>query len=157
MSLTIESIQQDENNLKLPNFDDEVVFELGLAARTYARANHPNDSVVIDITTVGGATVFRSYIGQIQPDNEYWVKKKRNTVIRFESASKRFGLSLEEKGRTFEDRGLNNIDYTNYGGGFPIRLQSAPDFVFAVLTVSGLKDYEDHNVCVEALKAVLNK
>lgn len=155
MSLTVDTIAQQEKDLILTELNDAVAFKLGVAAREYALAHHKDSSVVIDITTAAGATLFRSYIGQIQPDNEHWVKVKRNTVIRFERSSKKFGLELAAKGRTLEDRALTSAEYTPYGGGFPIRIQAAPSYTLAVITVSGLTDVEDHAVCVEALKAVL--
>lgn len=153
-TLTIQSIQEQENSLKLAHFNDDVAFKLGIAARQYILEHYVGASAVIDITSVSGTTLFRSYMGQIKPDNEQWIMKKRNTVIRFETASKKFGIALAERGITLADKGLSDQEYTEYGGGFPIRLQAAPDFVFAVITVSGLKDHEDHEICVEAFKAL---
>ncbi|ONH68470.1 hypothetical protein BON22_1209 [Cyberlindnera fabianii] len=153
--LTIESISEQEKSLLVSKFDDETAFAIGIAARNYALENFKGRSVIIDITTAAGACLFRTYIGEIQPDNETWIQKKRNTVVRFEKASKRYGLELEAKGRTLQTVGLNPNEYTNYGGGFPIKLASNPAFTFAVITVSGLKDHEDHAVCVAALKSVV--
>ncbi|CEP22499.1 unnamed protein product [Cyberlindnera jadinii] len=149
--LTIESIKKTESELLLDSVDSDAIYSLGANARKFANKEFPGRDIVIDITSATGNTLFRSYIGSILPDNEQWIKKKRNTVFRFGISSKRFGLELAAKGRTLADKSLSDLEYTNYGGGFPLKLKSAPDFVFAVLTVSGLKEHEDHQLCVDAL------
>lgn len=151
-SLTIQDILTQESQLRLPTLDSEAAFQLGVSTLNYAKSQYPNRPVVVDITTVGGATLFRSYLGQIQPDNEQWIKKKRNTVIRFEASSLRFGKELASKGRTLADKHLDPLEFTNFGGGFPLRLQNASEITIAVLCVSGLKDYEDHDAAVNGIK-----
>ncbi|KAH3688585.1 hypothetical protein WICPIJ_000429 [Wickerhamomyces pijperi] len=151
----ITTIETQERTLVLSKLDSETAFNIGLASLQYAKSQYPNRSVVVDITTVAGATLFRSYSGEIQPDNEDWIKKKRNTVIRFEKSSLRFGGELQNRGKTLADKALDPSIYTNYGGGFPLRLQTAPGITIAVLTVSGLADHQDHDVAVNGLKKVL--
>ncbi|KAH3678396.1 hypothetical protein WICMUC_001413 [Wickerhamomyces mucosus] len=152
--LSVETLLQQEAQLTIPQLDAATAFSIGSGALTYAADQYNGKSVVIDITAVSGATLFRAYQGQIQPDNELWVKKKRNTTIRYETSSLRFGKELASKGRTLADKGLDPLEYTNYGGSFPLRLRNAPHITIAVLTVSGLQDHQDHDVAVNAIKNV---
>jgi uncharacterized protein (UPF0303 family) len=100
------------------------------------------------------------------PDNEEWVRRKRNTVLRWASSSwaqrqkllsarvdeadveaalvKKFGLLSSSGGQTPDD-------YCLSGGGFPIRVRGV-DGIVGVIVVSGLKQEDDHQVIVETVK-----
>lgn len=99
-----------------------------------------------------------------QPDNDEWVRRKRNAVLRWGLSS--WGLrrkiigshnsaeSLEEYfARKFALKSSNGIpeDYAIHGGGFPIRVKGV-DGIVGVIVVSGLKQEHDHQVIVEVLK-----
>ena len=88
------------------------------------------------------------------PDNERWVARKRNTVLRWGNSSWHLGCKFQRDERAFAERyGLGNSagEYAIHGGGVPIRVNHV-EGVVAVCVVSGLKQDEDHMVVVEALE-----
>jgi uncharacterized protein (UPF0303 family) len=111
--------------------------------------------VLINITLANGLTVFQTTTGPgIQSDNENWVARKRNTVLRWGSAT--YAMHLKYKGdeaafaRKFmlgEEAGK----YAIHGGGIPIRVANVEGIV-AVVVVSGLAQAEDHGVIVDVVK-----
>lgn len=152
-SIDLEKLAAEESHY-LKTFDAKVAFELGLKAKEISESEFPGRSVVIDITLASGPTIFRTAIGGITPDNEEWIKMKRNTVLRFGSSSYRFGKRFESLGRTLKSRDLDPTVYTTYGGGFPIYVAAAQQTIIAVITISGLKDHEDHYVAAKAVELI---
>ncbi|KAI0476571.1 hypothetical protein GGR56DRAFT_643391 [Xylariaceae sp. FL0804] len=105
-----------------------------------------NSSQVVFQCAVGAGTA---------PDNEMWVRRKRNTVLRFGTSSwyqhckyagdeeafrNKFGMSQEQA-----------QDYAIHGGAVPIRVPNVEGIV-AVVVVSGLKQHEDHGVIVDTIR-----
>jgi len=71
------------------------------------------------------------------PDNEEWVRRKRNVTFRFHRSSYAIGLALKRDGRTLREKeGLKDDDYMAHGGCFPVRLAGSP-LVIGAITVSG--------------------
>ncbi|KAJ5225916.1 hypothetical protein N7468_007141 [Penicillium chermesinum] len=106
------------------------------------------------------------------PDNENWVRRKRNTVLRWGISSwamrqktiaglgagapaaevesafvKKFALASGNGGAVADE-------YAIHGGGYPIRVRGV-EGVVAVAVVSGLKQEDDHQVVAETIKEVL--
>ena len=52
-----------------------------------------------------------------------------------------------------QDNYLDPDKYRLKGGAFPIQIKDSG--LVAVLTISGLKDYEDHDFAVEILKGIV--
>ncbi|KAF7561008.1 hypothetical protein G7046_g3144 [Stylonectria norvegica] len=158
----IAAIQEDGNSFTFTSFTTEDAFELGnfLYARLLAFA--PERPAVISIALANSSqVVFQCVTGPgIMPDNEHWVRRKRNTVLRFGSSTwfmnrkfdgdepafaAKFAISDDKKG-----------DYAIHGGAIPIRVQGVEGIV-AVVVVSGLKQHEDHGVIVEVIKENWNR
>ncbi|CAN8097540.1 unnamed protein product [Discula destructiva] len=114
-------------------------------------------STVISIALANsGQVLFQCVTGDgAVPDNETWVARKRNTVLRWgcstwllhckydgdEAAFRaKFGMSEEIAAR-----------YAIHGGAVPIRVQGVAGIV-AVVVVSGLKQHQDHGVIVDVIK-----
>ncbi|CAM1507974.1 Fc.00g048220.m01.CDS01 [Cosmosporella sp. VM-42] len=150
-------IQVDGNSFTFDSFTHEDAIELGhfLYARLLPFAS--NRPAVISICLSNSSQVlFQTVTGPgISPDNEQWVRRKRNTVLRFghstwfmhckfegdEAAfAAKFGISDEKKG-----------DYAIHGGAVPIRVKGVEGIV-AVVVVSGLKQDEDHGVIIDVIK-----
>lgn len=151
--IDLEKLAAEESHY-LKTFDAKVAFELGLKAKELSETEFPGRQVVIDIALATGATIFRAAIGGVTPDNEEWIKMKRNTVLRFAASSYRFGKRFESLGRTLKSRDLDPTVYTVYGGGFPIKVAAAPENIIAVITISGLKDHEDHYVASKSVELI---
>jgi uncharacterized protein (UPF0303 family) len=147
----IERVKRQEQELVLSNFDEAVAYEIGSSIR--ARAVAEGLSLVVDIRTWDRQLFFSATPGT-SADNAEWVRRKVNSVRRFQRASYR--LVLERGEAPFsEQSGANPAEYVIAGGGFPIRVPGAG--IVGALTISGLPGWKDHAVAVDALCDYLGK
>lgn len=152
--MTIENdialIKQQEQRLRFADLDEAEAWALGSAMRERALARAL--PLAIEIRT-GIRPLFYAALPGSSPENADWVRRKVNTVYRFEAASYRVGLEHKLSGKPFDQsRGMNPIDFAPAGGGFPIRIGSV---VVGAVTVSGVPQRDDHNFVVESLAAHL--
>jgi uncharacterized protein (UPF0303 family) len=132
-------------------FSEETAFDLGSAIYTIARSKR--SPVVINIRTSERA-LFHAAMPGATPDNDQWVRRKSNVVLRFHQSSLLYGQSMAEKGRTIgPEWGLDPLDFAGHGGSFPIRVKKVG--VIGAITVSGLPQLDDHRMIVEALDQFL--
>ncbi|RSL16904.1 uncharacterized protein (UPF0303 family) [Edaphobacter aggregans] len=146
----IAAIIRQETELRLPSFDNDTAWTLGLVLRDLALSR--NHAIVIDIRRFGQPyqPLFYTALSGTTPDNARWVQRKSNVVARFHRSSYYIGRYLEQNKLTFSDRyGLPDADYAAHGGSFPLHVAGAG--IVGSVTVSGLPQREDHNFVVEAL------
>jgi len=143
----LELIAKQERELLLPQFDEDVAWELGMQIRGLAVSR--NLAVVIEIRRPG-QLLFYSALRGTAPDNAEWVRRKSNSVARFHQSSYAIGLGLRKSQTTFAERyELSMADYAAHGGSFPLRVVTAG--YVGTVTVSGLPQRADHQLVVEAL------
>jgi uncharacterized protein (UPF0303 family) len=150
------TIARQEAELRLPHFDHDTAWRLGLSLRELAVAR--NQSIVIDIRRFGQPhqPLFYTALSGTTPDNPRWVQRKSNVVARFHRSSYAIGLMLAQDNRTFAERySLPDTDYAAHGGSFPLHVDGAG--IIGSITVSGLPQREDHNLVVEALCLELHR
>ncbi|KAJ5928978.1 hypothetical protein N7466_007934 [Penicillium verhagenii] len=105
-------------------------------------------------------------------DNENWVRRKRNTVLRWGVSSWTMrqkvasGLGFATSAEAIEGSFVKKFalasgnggavadDYAIHGGGYPIRVRGV-DAIVAVVVVSGLKQEDDHQVVVETINELV--
>jgi uncharacterized protein (UPF0303 family) len=146
-STDLEIIAMQERELLLPQFDEDVAWEIGSRIRDLALSR--NLQVVIEIRRPG-QLLFYSALKGTAPDNAEWVRRKSNSVARFHRSSYAIGLGLRETKSTLSEKyELSMTDYAAHGGSFPLRVTTA-GYVGSV-TVSGLPQRADHQLVVEAL------
>ncbi|RAH85903.1 hypothetical protein BO86DRAFT_406357 [Aspergillus japonicus CBS 114.51] len=169
--------------LLFPTFTATTAFNLGLALRTRILAlpatSRKPALISITLTTaplpatsadsIPPHVVFQCATepGTI-PDNEVWVRRKRNTVLRWGVSSWLMRHKLlaalrdADQGqveaafvRKYALRSGNGgavaDDYAIHGGGFPVRVRGV-DGVVGVIVVSGLKQEDDHQVIVDVVR-----
>lgn len=141
----IARVKRQELELVLPGLDEGVAFDIGAAIR--ARALAESLSLVVDVRTWDRQLFFSATPGTCA-DNAEWVRRKINTVRRFQRASYRLVLERGE-GPFSPQSGADPMDYVIAGGGFPLRVAGAG--VIGALTISGLPGRADHGVAVDAL------
>lgn len=147
----IARVKRQETELVLPAFDEAVAYEIGSAIR--ARALAEGLSLVVDIRTWDRQLFFSATPGT-GADNAEWVRRKVNSVRRFQRASYR--LVLERGEVPFSPQsGADPADFVIAGGGFPIRVPGAG--IVGAVTISGLPGRKDHGVVVDALCDHLGK
>ena len=146
-------LQNQEKELVFQNFNSEVALELGLILIEVAKKTNYN--VAIDIT-VNDYQLFRYGMEGTNPHNSSWIRRKQNTVKMLHSSSLLAGLLMEQDGHDLKlDRFLDPFEYSNKGGGFPIRINGSA--VVGCICVSGAPDTIDHQIVVDSVSQFLNK
>jgi uncharacterized protein (UPF0303 family) len=152
MSLTedIAAIKKQEAALHFKSMTEEDAWTLGSQMR--ARALERRLPLVMEVR-VGNKPLFYCAAPGTTPENPDWVRRKVNTVYRFEAASYRVGLELAQRGKELDQsRGVDPLQFAGAGGGFPIRIGG---LVVGSVTVSGIPQRDDHNFVVESLASYL--
>ena len=152
----LELIARQEAELRLPHFDYDTAWHIGLSLRDLAISR--NQGIVVDIRRFGQPhqPLFYTALAGTTPDSARWVQRKINVVARFHKSSYHVGRLLELSGLSFTDRyNLPIEDYAAHGGCFPIHVAGAG--IVGAVTVSGLPQREDHNLVVEALCLVTGR
>ncbi|OAA54600.1 DUF967 domain-containing protein [Niveomyces insectorum RCEF 264] len=152
-------ITAQEKSLVLPHFTADDAFEIGISIRNRAR-DVSNKAAVVNITLANKNQLLFHAASRsgIVPDNDFWVARKRNFVLRFGTSTwagrHRYNAPGEDVLRTKFHLGDQANDYVIHGGGFPIRVDGVEGIV-GIVVVSGLTQEEDHQVIVESLQAFL--
>ncbi|CRG84105.1 hypothetical protein PISL3812_01437 [Talaromyces islandicus] len=153
----------------LPSFTASTAWSLGTALRTriLSLPSSQRKPAVISITEANTNHILFQAVteGGTLPDNDEWVRRKRNAVLRWGLSS--WGLRNKLAAATAAPQDLEAAfakkfalkggangapeDYAIHGGGFPVRVQGV-DGIVGVIVVSGLKQEHDHQVIVEVLK-----
>jgi uncharacterized protein (UPF0303 family) len=147
----LETIAAQEDGLQFTAFGAETAWKLGCLLRDAALDK--GAAMTIEIQ-VAGRTVFAFATDGAPAGQADWIRRKRNTVMRFGRSSYAMGLMLQVEGKTIEARhGLTLADFAMHGGGFPIVLKGTG--LVGSVVVSGLPQREDHSMVVDAMAAVL--
>lgn len=149
----IEEVLKQETELQFLSFSNTDALALGTILTQEAIKNkHP---VVVDISRHGQQLYFFANSGS-SPDNEEWVKRKKNVTNRFRHSSLLMRLNItRETKESFNQNGVNlDSSYALSGGCFPVNVKGIGQI--GTVCVSGLPDTEDHNLVVNAIKLFLN-
>jgi uncharacterized protein (UPF0303 family) len=143
-------LKRQEEALHFQRMNEDDAWALGTQMRAAAIA--ASQPFVIDIR-MGIRPLFYVALPGSTPENPDWVRRKVNTVYRFEAASYRVALEYKARGANFDaSRGLDPMQYAPAGGGFPIRLAGS---VVGAVTVSGVPQRDDHNFVAENIAKFL--
>jgi uncharacterized protein (UPF0303 family) len=78
------------------------------------------------------------------------VRRKVNSVYRFQRSSYRVGRESALQGKPFDaSRGVDPMDHAAAGGGFPIHIWGTG--IVGAVTVSGIPQRQDHGFVVDML------
>ncbi len=147
----LKAIAEQESSLQFAAFGAEMAWTLGCSLRDAALAKGAAMTMEIQ---VAGRTLFACATDGAPAGQADWIRRKRNTVMRFGRSSYAMGLLLELEGKTIEARhGLTLADFAMHGGGFPVVLQGTG--LVGSVVVSGLPQRQDHAMVVEAIAAAL--
>ncbi|PPJ52816.1 hypothetical protein CBER1_11300 [Cercospora berteroae] len=153
----LEEIAALDNALVFPTFTAQTAWVLGSLLRT--RLLDFAKPTVIDISLAhGNHCLFHAVTHSgTAPDNDSWVARKRNTVLRFGSSTWFMHNKFQGDEPAFAAKfglGPQAGDYAIHGGGFPVRVQGVEGIV-AVIVVSGLKQEQDHGIIVQTVSDYL--
>jgi uncharacterized protein (UPF0303 family) len=148
----LEKIALQESLLQFKHFDSDVAWAVGTALKSAAEQR--NVPVAIDIQ-LHGHPLFSFSMTGTTPDNWDWIRRKRNTVMRYHRSSYAIGLK-HERAPAANSSGtvLDRNEYSTHGGGFPIFV-SGTGCVGSII-VSGLPQREDHQIIVGVLQQYLH-
>ncbi len=145
---TMDELLAEEERLLLDRFDYDFAWELGARIRTMAAER----KLPVAIEIAHGATpVFLALMPGATPDNNDWVRRKRNVVLRFHHSSLYMRLLCESRSVNFHPRyRLPEADFAASGGGVPLIVRNVG--VVGTAAVSGLPDVEDHRLVMAAVE-----
>ena len=134
--------------IELPVFNNKIALEMGLAVIELARSR--NQMIAIEISRLSHR-VFTFIDDTLPADKHNWLRRKANIVKHFEESSLSVKNDLVNGNMTLDKTfGLAEKDYVAKGGAIPIFVKEAG--MVAVIAVSGLKDIDDHQLIIDALK-----
>lgn len=152
------AIVAEERSLTLNHFTAEDAFDIGCQLRNRLREISENPAVVNIALANSQSVIFHAASRSgVLPDNDTWVARKRNTVLRWGVSSWAMNNKYQGDEAGFAAKfslGARAAEFAIHGGGFPVRVKGV-EGVVAVIVVSGLKQNEDHQVVVEALEKAL--
>jgi uncharacterized protein (UPF0303 family) len=147
----LDTLTQQENELQFTAFSSDTALALGLKLIELAKAE--SKSITVNIT-INGKVLFHHAMQGASADQAEWIRRKNNVVARFGRCSFYVGTDHKHRGVVFEDiKHLDPKDYAPFGGAFPITLKGTG--IIGTVTVSGLRQAEDHALVVQALRVVL--
>ncbi|OZJ01953.1 hypothetical protein BZG36_05247 [Bifiguratus adelaidae] len=153
MAALLDTLLEQEKQLQFTQFTSVDALNLGLAMLKLAHARPDKKPVTIDITRAGHQ-LFHFSMDGTGIDNDEWVKRKSRTVARFGHSSYYMGQKLAKDGQTVEEKYyISERDYATHGGSFPLIIKNVGPV--GSITVSGLKQEEDHQMVVDAITAFL--
>lgn len=149
----IDQIIKQEEALRFASFGEDDAWKLGSQMRQSAASRKL--PLVIDIRVAGRKLFFTALPGTA-PENEDWVQRKINVVMRQHKSSYRVGRELLQNNKVLdESQGVLPIDYAPHGGCFPIHITSVG--VVGTITVSGIPQRDDHGFVVEQISKYLGQ
>lgn len=148
----MERIRAQEQALKFATFRDDDAWHMGLWLREkFIERQIPVFAEVF----VNGGVRFAAASPKSHNNLAEWVRRKRNLALRMGQSSYLTALAFKEWGGSLEAFGMNQTDYGLGAGAFPIAVNDIG--LIGCVTVSGLRDMDDHNLVVECLADVLGQ
>jgi uncharacterized protein (UPF0303 family) len=147
----IAAIEEQEERLQLPGFDEDDAWALGSLLVGLARER--SLAVTVDVRR-HGHQLFHAALPGTTPDNDTWIERKVRVVDRYSASSYLVGRRLAVRGDALgAGHGVDPALYAAHGGAFPLRVRGVG--VVGAVTVSGLPQADDHALVVEALERFL--
>lgn len=132
----------------LEKFNNRLALEMGLSIVELAKSR--NQSIALEISRLN-QTIFLYIDDGLPADKHNWLRRKANVARHFEESSLSVKNDLINGNMSLDGTfGLNTTEYIAKGGAIPIVVKDAG--MIATITVSGLKDLEDHQIIIDALE-----
>ncbi len=147
----LERVRQEERELRLESFDRRGAMEL--AHTVYELASAERLGICCQVV-FEGFEVIRYFLPGTDSGNIIWLTRKKNSVMASGWSSLRCGIEAELSG-WHEPWHEDTENYVIRGGGFP--LKDRDGILLGALCISGLVHFEDHALCVRALRSFLRE
>ena len=134
--------------IELENFSNAIALDMGTRIVELARSR--KQAIAVEINRLN-QSVFLYVEDGLPADKHNWLRRKANVAKYFEESSLAVKAMLERRQMSLEKPfGLDEKDYIAKGGSIPVIVKNAG--LIATITVSGLRDFEDHDLIIEALQ-----
>jgi uncharacterized protein (UPF0303 family) len=134
--------------IELENFSNAIALDMGTRIVELARSR--KQAIAVEISRLN-QSVFLYVEDGLPADKHNWLRRKANVAKYFEESSLAVKAMLERRQMSLEKPfGLDEKDYVAKGGSIPVFVKNAG--LIATITVSGLRDFEDHDIIIEALQ-----
>ena len=149
----LNALLMQEDELQLHYFNHRTAWELGNLIKL--AADKLSAAVAIEIYAF--EQVLFSYAMQgTAKDHQEWLRRKRQSVLRFGHSSYYQGQYNASKNRDFEAQPhIDPKEYCAHGGSFPIRVKNSG--MVGAVTVSGLPQEMDHQLVIDGLREVIKQ
>ncbi len=150
----IKFFHEQELQYRFESFSNSDAWEIGKYLAEKAQNEQLSYSVAI---TINDNTIFQFANVGSNKLHEIWLKRKSNTVNTIYKSTAQVKAMLEDFQETPGTNRwqLDPKEYAFIAGGFPITLTTGR--VIGSIAVSGLLDYEDHDLIIEALEYFFKK
>ena len=149
----ISALEEHERRLRLPGFDNDDAWRLGITLVELAVARRA--PVTIDVRR-GLQQLFHYALPGTNADNDAWIQRKTAVVDRFGASSFLVGRRCVADGSTFEEQfRLDRDRFAAHGGAFPVIVRGVG--MVGTVAVSGLPQDQDHALVVEGLERYLKE
>ncbi len=136
--------------IELEQFSNQIALDIGLKIIELAKSL--NQHIAVEVSRLNH-TIFLFVDDNLPADKHNWLRRKANVAKLFEESSLSVKNDLKDGQMSLEKTfGLDEKDFIAKGGSIPVFIKNAG--MIGTITVSGLRDEEDHNIIVESLKGV---
>ncbi|WP_336697713.1 heme-degrading domain-containing protein [Curtobacterium sp. USHLN213] len=144
-------LQAEDAELRFTSFVHDDALAVGLKLIDLARSR---GLTISSSVWLGEQLVFQGALAGTTADNDSWMNRKVAVVRRFDKASLFVAEQLAAYGITdpAAARMVDPMLYAFNGGAVPIRIGATQ---VGVVAASGVNDYVEHDLAVEALRAHL--
>ncbi|KAF2437870.1 hypothetical protein P171DRAFT_437484 [Karstenula rhodostoma CBS 690.94] len=153
----IDAIIAQERASPLPAFNARIAYRLGTALHTRLLTFPAPACIHISTVTTPPHVLYHAVTNDgTALDNDFWIARKRNSVIRFGASTWRLHVKHDGDEKAFAGKvggEAKAAEYAIHGGGMPIFVKGV-EWPVGVVVVSGLKQWDDHMVVVEELAGV---
>lgn len=133
--------------MELDAFSNRIALDIGLAIVNLAKSREQH--IAVEIIRLNH-TIFLYLDDTLPADKHNWLRRKANVAMHFEESSLAVKHDLENHNMSLDGTfALDEKEYLAKGGAIPIFVKDAG--MVGVITVSGLRDTEDHAIIVEAM------
>jgi uncharacterized protein (UPF0303 family) len=142
-------LEEQEARLVFDAFDHAAAWRLG--TWMVERAMRDELPVILDVRRPG-VVLFRAAMAGTTAENEVWLDRKAETVLRFEASSALVAARFAARSvDVWSAPWFDAQRFAPTGGSVPVRVRGVG--VVAAVTVSGLASDEDHDLAIAALTA----
>ncbi|KAH8649342.1 hypothetical protein BX600DRAFT_529985 [Xylariales sp. PMI_506] len=152
-----EVVRETCDSFTFESFTVEDAWELGHLLYAHLLPISKKEPVLVSIVLASsGQTLFQACVGSTVIDNENWIRRKRNTVLRWGRSSWWWHCAFNGDENKFRDLFNMSVEqsseYAIHGGAIPIRVKGV-EGVVAVVGVSGMKQEHDHGIIMDVINA----